>query len=113
MKWASINGTRDTELGLCGNESIVEATSEFKKQSGNLQFLGNKVTEIRGSSSPSSSSSSSSVWARELGMSSRGGLQPLRATVPFQLHNNNNTTSTTKNPAPRWREAKPGMQEAF
>ncbi|KAK3553109.1 hypothetical protein QTP86_031686 [Hemibagrus guttatus] len=38
-------------------------------------------------------------------MSSRGGLQPLRATVPFQLHSNNNT-STTKNPAQRWREAK-------
>ncbi|GAA6100690.1 protein FAM117A [Tachysurus ichikawai] len=38
-------------------------------------------------------------------MSSRGGLQPLRATVPFQLHNNNNN-NTTKNPAQRWREAK-------
>ncbi|XP_017308131.1 protein FAM117A isoform X1 [Ictalurus punctatus] len=41
-------------------------------------------------------------------MSSRGGLQPLRATVPFQLHNNStSTTSTTKTPAQRWREAKP------
>ncbi|KAF5903783.1 solute carrier family 35 member B1, partial [Clarias magur] len=34
-------------------------------------------------------------------MSSRAGLQPLRATVPYQLHN------STKTPAQRWREAKP------
>ncbi|KAM9457442.1 protein FAM117A isoform 1-T3 [Clarias gariepinus] len=38
-------------------------------------------------------------------MSSRAGLQPLRATVPYQLHNN--STNSTKTPAQRWRDAKP------